>query len=108
MRFSATTWALGPAFALTLLCHAAGVGTIEVHQGFYQGAKRQLPEIQRVVAAHASDGGRRLPVRRLSCNCSQCHTLPCRNQFIHLLLFEGLGGRKLMTTGILEVSVCQH
>jgi len=42
---------------------AAGVGTIEVHQGFYQGAKRQLPEIQRVVAAHASDGGKRLPVR---------------------------------------------
>jgi len=41
---------------------AAGVGTIEVHQGFYQGAKRQLPEIQRVVAAHANDGGKRLPV----------------------------------------------
>ena len=40
-----------------------GVGPIEVHQGFYQGAKRQLPDIQSVVAAHAKTGGKRLPVR---------------------------------------------
>ncbi len=40
----------------------AGVGPIEVHQGFYQGARRQLPDIQSVVAAHAQNGGKRLPV----------------------------------------------
>lgn len=39
-----------------------GVGTLEVHQGFYQGARRQLKEIQSVVASHAKPGSKRLPV----------------------------------------------
>ena len=40
----------------------AGVGTIQVHQGFYQGARRHLAEIQALVAASLHGDGKRLPV----------------------------------------------
>lgn len=47
---------------LEISINMRGVGTIEVHQGFYQGALRHLQEIQALVSSHAQQGGKPVPV----------------------------------------------